>query len=116
MNIIIIQEHNDILPFSWISEKGVAGEESTLNFTIESGSSQYFSYLTSDSLSNNESDVYVPNKEESYYKHENSFYIDVIAKDANGIKEVRTHVTSDAYDFKKASDAEVFFIPKFTWR
>ena len=121
---IIIQDHNDILPFSWISEKGSAGEESTLNFTIESSSSPYFDYSilldnnnASITTTQSDSTVYVPNKDETYYQHKNSFYVDVIAKDDSGIKEVRTHVTPDAYDFTDASEVEtVFFIPKFTWR
>ena len=121
---IIIQEQNDILPFSWISEKGSAGEESTLNFTIESSSSPYFDYSilldnnnASITTTQSDSTVYVPNKDETYYQHKNSFYVDVIAKDDNGIKEVRTHVAPDAYDFTDASEVEtVFFIPKFTWR
>jgi hypothetical protein len=60
--------------------------------------------------------VYVPNNEDAKYQHEKSFYVDVIGKDLSGIKEIRTHVTPDGYEFINANTAgQVFQIPKFTW-
>lgn len=123
---IIKQNMGDIIPFSWIAENGASGDGSTVNFTIEASNSPYLDYqaiinrdnsaLTS-IPSNSDAIAYVPNSNSSKYQHKNSFYIDVIAKDDSGIKDIRTHVQPDAYEFQKVEEAgEVFYIPKFSWR
>jgi len=123
---LINQGNGDILPFSWIAEGGVDGDGSNVNFTIEASNSPYLDYqaiinrdnsaLTS-TPTNPDPTVYVPNSDSAKYKHENSFYIDVIAKDASGIRDIRTHVQPDKYEFERVEDAgRVFFIPKFTWK
>jgi len=123
---VINQGHGDILPFSWIVESGTEGDGSTIGFIVEANNSPDFDYrsiinrdnssitLTS---SNATSTVYVPNLEDAKYKHEKSFYVDIVAKDASGIKNIRTHVEPNGYEFEKAEDAgKVFYIPRFTWR
>jgi hypothetical protein len=118
----------DLLPFTWTAEGGYQedlGDNSKLNFTIQSTSSPYLSYEAIINRDNafinnaalNDATVYVPESLQSKYKHEKSFYVDIIAKDDNGIRDFRTHVEPNKYDFKKAEDAEeIFVIPKFTWR
>jgi hypothetical protein len=42
--------------------------------------------------------------------------VDVIGKDLSGIKEIRTHIEPNGYDFVSANTAgQVFIIPKITW-
>ena len=125
----INQGHNDIIPFSWIAESGTSsnlGEESILGFTIEANDSSYLNYnavINRDNSGINTTPyagtptIYVPQDESAKYQHEKSFYVDIIAKDASGIKEVRTHVERNKYEFKKVEDVEsVFIIPLFTWK
>lgn len=123
---IINQGHGDILSFSWINEGGTQADDgynSTLGFTIEASNSAYFdysaiinrdnSYLTASDAA---SDTYVPNSESSQYRHSNELYVDIIAKDSSGIKEIRTHVEPNKYDFEDANGAgQTFFIPIFRW-
>jgi len=124
---LINQDNGDLIPFSWISEVGaeVSNTVSTvLNFTIEAVNSSYFDYSAIINRDNSAitstpsvtPTVYVPNSDASKYKHQKSFYVDVIAKDGSGIKDIRTHVDPEKYEFEKAEDAgQVFVIPKFTW-
>ena len=95
-----------------------------INFTIASSNSPYMIYNAIIDRDNSAytttleqtSTVYVPQDERAKYEHRSSFYVDVIAKDNSGIKEVRTHTEPNAYEFEKAEDAdEIFNIPKFTW-
>jgi hypothetical protein len=124
----INQGHNDIIPFSWIAESGNSAstdESSVLGFTIEASNSSYLNYSAVINRDNsginavpysNTPTVYVPQDEGAKYQHEKSFYVDIIAKDASGIKEVRAHVEPNKYGFKEVKDIEkVFMIPKFSW-
>jgi len=122
---IINQGHNNLIPFSLIGESGREsdlGDEAKIGFEVKASNSEYFDYeavinrdnsvLTS-TPSNDDPTVYVPEDVRSTYEHRNSFYVDIIAKDASGIKEVRTHVEPDKYEFEVPGN--VFFIPRFTW-
>ena len=122
---LVNQNNGDLIPFTWVTESGVAGDPTTLAFTIEVSNLSNFNYdaiLNRDNKALTEasadtSTVYVPNNDSAQYKHQKSFYVDIIAKDASGISEIRTHVEPDGYEFEKVADAgHVFYIPKFTWR
>ena len=121
---LITQSHHNLLPFSWIGEAGYPldlGDNSKINFTVESANAPYLnyeavinrdnSYLSANTSSNGL--TYVPQDPDSLYQHRSSFYVDVIAKDISGIKEVRTHVEPNAYEFEDIENS--FVIPKFSW-
>ena len=121
---LINQNNGDLIPFTWIAEGGVAGDGTSLNFTIEASNGQYFDYnaiINRDngyilSTPSTTPTVYIPNSDSSKYQHEKSFYVDVIGKDLSGIKEIRTHTEPNGYDFVSANAAgTVFQMPKFTW-
>lgn len=120
---LINQNNGDLIPFTWIAEGGT-GDNSELRFTIEASNSPYFDYnaiINRDNGSittvpDTESDVYVPNNDVKY-THEKSFYVDVVAKDSGGIKDLRTHVEPNKYEFESVEEAgQVYRIPKFTWK
>ena len=126
LNQCIINEgHHNLLPFTFIAERGYAEnlDESVLNFTIASSSSPNLDYeaiLNRDnsSITTNlsaDSDVFVPEDEESYYEHRSDLYVDVVSKDDSGIKKVRTHTEPNAYQFDDVDGNEIFYIPKLTW-
>ena len=121
---LITQSHHNLLPFSWIGEAGYPldlGDNSKINFTVESANAPYLnyeaiinrdnSYLAANTSSNGL--IYVPQDPDSLYQHRSSFYVDVIGKDISGIKEVRTHVEPNAYEFEDIENS--FVIPKFSW-
>lgn len=123
---IINQGHGDVLPFSWVNESGTQADDgynSTLGFTIEASNSAYFDYsaiINRDNgyltASDTVASTYVPNSESSRYRHSNELYVDIIAQDSSGIKEIRTHVEPNKYDFEDANGAgQIFFIPIFRW-
>ena len=122
--VIITQNNHTLLPFTFISEKGRPedlGYDAQLNFTIASNSSPYMVYNAIINRDNGAytttleqtATTYVPQDERANYEHRATFYVDVIAKDTNGIKEVRTSVEPNMYQFEEVG--EVFRIPKFTW-
>ncbi len=125
--IVINASYSNIIPFTFIGEKGTdadLGDNTKIAFTIEGSSSTYFDYnavINRDSsalLSTEETTVtvYVPEDEKAKYKHEESFYVDIIAKDVTGIKSIRTHVDTSEYEFEDITEQdETFYIPKFTW-
>ena len=125
---VINQNNGDLIPFNWTSESGVSGDvgdNSVLNFSIESSSSPNFDYSAiisgnNSALNSNSSStptIFVPNSDSDKYKHENSFYVDVIAKDISGIKEIRAHVEPNKYGFTSVAEAgQTFMVPKFTWK
>jgi len=125
--MVINAEHHDIIPFTFIAEIGTAldlGDDAKISFTIEGSSTPYLDYdaiLGMDNSSllaseDNTSVVYVPEDERAKYKHEESFYVDIISKDVSGIKSIRTHVEPNGYEFEDITENdEVFYIPKFTW-
>lgn len=123
-DIAVSQGNHNLLPFTFISERGYTEEldESVLNFTISSASSTLMdvdavigrdnsNYTTT--LQTTELDVYVPQDERMDAWHDSITHVDIIAKDPSGIREARVHVEPDAYDFDLVED--VFYIPKFTW-
>lgn len=125
---LINQNNGDLILFSWVSELGVtsaSGSDSILNFTIEASNSPYFDYsaiLNRDNSAvtantSSQSIVYIPNDAAVEYKHEKSIYVDVIATDSSGIRDVQTHVGVEKYGFVKAEDiGQTFCIPRFTWK
>jgi len=126
LNQCIINEgHHNLLPFTFIAERGYVEnlDESVLNFTIASSSSPNLDYeavLKRDNSNiatnlSTDSDVFVPEDENSYYEHRSDLYVDVISKDDSGIKKVRTHTEPNAYQFDDVNGNEVFYIPKLTW-
>lgn len=126
-NVAINQNNHDLLPFSWIAEQGVAtdlGDNSKIGFTIEASNSSYMNYTAIIDRNNGaitstpsgSSSVYVPQDNDTKYEHRKVFYVDVIAKDKSGIREVRTHVEPNKYEFEQANSAsEIFNVPLFTW-
>ena len=124
---LINQGNNNLIPFTWTSQSGTSadlGTNAEIYFTIESSSTPHLDYEAIISRDNSgllttptteDPIVYLPEDERAKYKHEQSFKVDIIAKDASGIKQVRTHVEPDKYQFEDVEDDEVFLIPKFTW-
>ena len=124
---IINQNNYNLIPFSLIAEQGTDAnlDDSKIGFTIEASNSDYLDYeavIDRDNGYFNEEPnidsptVYIPEDARSKYKHESSFYVDIIAKNQSGIRDVRTHVEPNKYEFEKIEDTDnVFNIPKFTW-
>lgn len=116
----INQNNQNLIPFSFIGEGGYIGNTTEIGFIIEAANSEYMNtqeVIDRDNITltlantNATSTVYVPQEEGSQYKHQSSFYVDVISNDA--IQEVRTHTEPNAYEFEEPDC--VFIIPKFTW-
>ena len=122
---LINQGNYNLLPFTWIGERGTSsdlGDDSKINFEIQASSSPYMDYdavIERDNSALTETpevtdpDTYLPQDERAYYEHRRVFYVDVIAKDSGGVKEVRTHVEPNKYEFEEVEDS--FLIPKFIW-
>ena len=125
--IVINQGNNNLIPFTFIAEGGTSsdlGDDAKISFTIEASNSpdiDYEAIINRDNSGllttpdNATPTVYLPEDERAKYKHEQSFKVDIIAKDASGIKAVRTHVDPDKYEFEDVDSDEVHFIPRFTW-
>lgn len=120
---LVSQGHHDLLPFSWVGEKGTTsdlGDNAKINFEVQPSDSPYIDYTAIIERSNGAisptptggvSSVYIP--QGITYQHENTFYVDIIAEDKSGIRDTRTHVDSNQGQFE---EVEVSFnIPKFTW-
>ena len=123
----INQGHGDIIPFTWIVESGTVvtlGSSSILGFSIEANDSPYLNYnavINRDNSSiaavpNVTNTIYVPELDGAKYQHEKTFYVDIVARDTGGIKDVRTHVEPNAYEFEKVEEVgQTFMIPVFKW-
>jgi len=121
---LVFQTHHTLIPFTLIGEEGTQGDSdnSVIGFQIEASNSPNFDYeaiinrdndyLTAN-VGSHVSDIYVPQDDRAYYQHESRFYVDIIAKDESGIKDVRTHVEPNQYEFEDVDNS--FIIPKFTW-
>ena len=121
---IVNRSHHNLIPFTFMPEEGVAtdlGSDAEIPFTISPYSEEfdYSAIINRDNvvlITNAISDVttvYVPQDDDSYYHHRSEIYVDVIAKDTHGIKQIRTHVEPDAYDIEDAT--ATYITPKFTW-
>jgi len=124
-SLFVKQTPNSLLPFSFDVEvadtaSNVSGD--VLSFEImasDDPSVDYEAILKRDNSAINEipgilaSNVYTPQPEEAYYKHDAYLYVDVISNDDNGMREIRTHVEPNAYEFKEPE--LVYVMPKFTW-
>ena len=121
---IINQKHHNLIPITWIGEAGTPkdlGNASLIGFMVESSNSAYMDYTAiinrdNSALTNGSSAVsttYVPETEEARYKHQSTFYVDVITKDNSGVKKVRTHVEPNKYEFEEPDN--VFIVPRFSW-
>jgi len=120
---IVNQNNHNLLPFSWIKESGMAvdlGNDAKLGFVIEGSNTPYLNYeavLNRDNSSITATPdidtptVYIQN--DTDVTREAEIYVDVIAQDANGIRDIRVHTEPNGYDFEKVNN--VFYIPKFTW-
>ena len=120
---LINQNHHNLIPFTYKIEEGIdedIGDKSELGFVIETIAEDQFnsdgvtnrnnSVLT---LANGSPTVYVPQGQDGSFVHDSSFYVDVIAKDVSGIKEIRTHVEPDAYQFEVVNNS--YITPQFSW-
>ena len=122
---LINQNNHSLIPFTFTGERGTSadlGDDAKIDFIIQASDSAYLDYEAVINRDNNaissvsvtdELEVYMPEEDETKYKHEASFHVDIVAKDDSGIKEVRTHVEPDKYQFEELEN--VFFIPRFSW-
>ena len=124
INASLINQNNyNLIPFTWIKETGLAsdlGDNAKLNFVVENSSTPYLDYslvINRDNSSitktpaSEDATVYVEN--DTVATHESEIYVDVIARDANGVKNIRLHTEPEKYNFETIDN--VFYIPKFTW-
>lgn len=105
-SVMISQGHNDIIPFSFTLESGFQ-DSSVLTFTV-SGDSLLGSI---NSVSSGTS--YIPENPNAKYKHDPFTYVDIMAKDSSGIKQVSARSQFELYQYEDPSF--VFNVPKFSW-
>jgi len=122
--VMINADHHDIIPFTFIAESGLPADGSTISFTIQPSDSKYVDYtaiiyrnnqaLFSNTASN--PNIYIPEIERTKYSHDKKINIDVLAKDANGIRDIRTYVAANGQEFKKIeNNGQIYIVPLFTW-
>ena len=122
----ISQNNYTLLPFTYIGEAGRTedlGTSAELPFTIDTSSDPYLTYDNVIDRDNSDitttpsttPSVYVPEDDETKYHHKASIYVDIIALDAGGVRDIRTHVEPDKYEFEDVNGNDVFYIPKFSW-
>jgi len=120
-DVVVSQNHNTILPFIWTKETGINQDfdGTALPFVIQTTNINYNDVIIrsnnelTQTTAVNQSDIYVPQTDESYYKHNSKLYVDVITEHDYGMSDVRTHVEPQAYDFVEIKEA--FNIPIFSW-
>ena len=122
---IINQLNNTLLPFTFIGEIGTSADledDSKLAFAIEASDSAYLDYTAIVERDNGNlisldgmgtPAVYVPQDEDSYFQHRSAFFVDVIGHDRSGIRDVRTHVEPEKYEFEEVESS--FLTPRFAW-
>jgi len=121
---LINQGNNSLIPFTFIGEAGTSvdlGSNSVISFIVESDETASCDYtavierdngaLTDSAVTDQE--VYVPEDPRAYYEHQSQIYVDIIGQDEGGIRDVRTHVEPDKYEFEEVESS--FLIPKFSW-
>jgi len=125
LNITLInQDNNSLIPFTFIGEKGTSvdlGSNSLISFVVEPGDADSCDYMTVIERDNGvltdstvtDQEVYVPEDPRAYYEHQSQIYVDIIGQDEGGIRDVRTHVEPDKYEFEEVESS--FLIPKFSW-
>lgn len=114
---IIQQEHHDLIPFSFIAESGIE-YTSTIGFEFETISGNNFDYsiLVGNSTSTPTTYIpsaYVPEDEAASFEHKNAFHIEILAKDASGIKDYNVRTQEEIYGYEKPE--YTFNVPKFSW-
>lgn len=110
---IISQGHYDILPFSYIVERGI-GSGSSFNFNYETASNNisYDALITFNTPIETKTSVFVPETDGAKYRHDPMFYADIIV-DGKGIDKYSLRSQQNMYT--KEDLNVVFNIPKFTW-
>ena len=111
------QEHNNLLPFTFISEPGIS-LDSQISFEIDAATNKYFDYdlLIGNAASNVIAypiSTYVPEDDSKKIKQEPMFYVDIIAKDSSGIKDFSLRSQKEIYGFE--TPTAVYTSPKFSW-
>lgn len=128
---IINQNHYNMIPFTWVGEKGLEsnlGDASVIQFKIQGKNDSYLDY--SNILSGNNGsislqsglvgDTYVPERDSVRNVHQSTHYVDIIASDNSGLKDVRVSAFPDQYEFEAVSEIKdgvesIFMVPKFSW-
>ena len=113
---LIQQEHHNIIPFSCIIESGV-GSGSTFDFELDA-TQDYFNAKqlianVNSTITKPDTSTYVPQDESAEFEHNNSFHVEIIAKDSSGIKQYNVRSQDEIYEYENFKDA--FNIPKFSW-
>lgn len=114
--VLVHQEHHNLIPFSLIAESAVSSG-GTITFELESAKN-YFDYEilvgnTNPEITTYDAPGYVPHDEYSQYEHKNSFHVEIMAKDASGLKDYNVRMQEEIYGYKSPEDS--FNVPKFTW-
>jgi hypothetical protein len=110
---LVHQGHYDIIPFSYIIERGQAAN-STIGFTFASTANtiSYSNLLSFNTVSSMTADTFVPESPEAKYKHEPIFYVDLIVE-GHGVSDYSLRSQKDFYTKEKPT--MTFNIPKFSW-
>ena len=112
---LITQGHHDILPFSFMIERGNENS-TTFPFSFVTQTNNCLNYDAIISLNSNTvtttSTVFIPEVEEAQYKHEPMFYVDLIIE-GKGVQKYSLRSQSELYEYETPS--LVFNIPKFSW-
>lgn len=112
-SVIVTQDHNNLLPFSFISENGFE-DNSILSFSIDGTSGEgVFSLSSLNTTSLITSETYIPESIDSKYRHEPLMYADIMVNDINGIKEINTRIEKDIYEYHEPDYC--YNAPKFVW-
>ncbi len=114
--IIINQTNNQILPFTYNGESAINADGTEIRFTIRTERTSYFNdtYLLNPSTPEN-STIYfhVPEEENSIYRHDPIFYVDLIMNNQDGVNKVSARGEENIYGYN--TPKYVFRMPKFTW-
>ena len=116
-HVLVNQGHHDLLPFSFITERGQESNvsaDTTFGFiyTQKANKLNYNSLLSFNTVSPTTTSTFVPEDEDAKYKHEPIFYADIIAE-GQGVNEYS--LRSQDYMYVKEKPTTVFNIPKFSW-
>lgn len=114
---VIVQNHSGIIPFGFFVESGFV-DSSVINFTIESISQMNNNEIVANLFASGQtsaSETYIPEDESCKSVHNPLTYVDVIAQDASGIKEISVRTQKEIYGYEIPNENYVFNIPKFAW-
>tara|TARA_R110000824_G_C15232856_1_gene678969 strand:- start:18978 stop:20936 length:1959 start_codon:yes stop_codon:yes gene_type:complete len=111
----IVQGNNTIIPFSCFPESGEA-TTTDINFSAEvaAPSLEYDEiFKVTNAATNSSTETYVPEDDNTQYKHDNITHVDIIAKDPSGIREINVRSQNELYTTEEIQSS--FLIPKFSW-